>query len=103
MLFKCIHNCILTKRTNQLRRKASLKPWLIQFSIWSLLKPAFTTSIWHLGLAGEEGNNDEVDFDFDLVLKNISVPKPSRPSFEAIALVEVAVPGGIPVPQGKVR
>merc|ERR1711953_1417188 len=49
MLCICIHNCILTKkRTNQLRKKASLKPWLIKFCIWSLLKPAFTISIWHL-------------------------------------------------------
>ena len=101
--FKCSLNVFIIvswqKRTNQLRRKASLKPWLIQFCIWSLLKPAFTISIWHLGVAGEEGDNDDEDFDFDIVLKNISVPKPSRPSFKAIAFVEVAVPGGVPVPQ----
>ena len=53
-----------------MRRKASLKPWLIQFCIWSLLKPAFTISIWHLEVSGYD-NNDE-DFDFDVVLKKIS-------------------------------
>jgi len=67
MLFKCIHNCILTKKNKSVEEEG--------------LSEALVDTVLYLVVAETRLH--------DLHLA------PSRPSFEAIALVEMAVPGGV--------